>query len=225
MIELDGFRLDTGPTVFTMPEFLADTFRVLYRQMSDYVQIDPVDPMYRAVFADGSELRVRHGREAMTDEIRRFADAREAGAFNEFCEWLTELYELEMPRFIEANFDSPLDLVKPWRALLDLVRHGAFGALDAKVASFFDDERLQRVFSFQAMYAGLAPREALALYSVITYMDTVAGRVRTARWDACRGLGLGRRRDRRRCIDAIRHRGHAHPAQRRRGGDRCRARR
>ena len=175
VIELDGFRLDTGPTVFTMPEFLADTFRVLYRQMSDYVQIDPVDPMYRAVFADGSELRVRHGREAMTDEIRRFADAREAGAFNEFCEWLTELYELEMPRFIEANFDSPLDLVKPWRAVLDLVRHGAFGALDAKVASFFDDERLRRVFSFQAMYAGLAPREALALYSVITYMDTVAG--------------------------------------------------
>jgi phytoene desaturase len=175
VIEQAGFRLDTGPTVFTMPDLLADTFRAVDRQMSDYVTIDRVDPMYRAVFSDGSELNVRHGREAMTAEIREFANAREAGAFNEFSEWLTELYELEMPRFIDTNYDSPIDLVKSWRAILDLARHGGFGALDSKVASFFEDERLKRVFSFQAMYAGLAPHEALAIYSVVTYMDTVAG--------------------------------------------------
>ena len=37
------------------------------------------------------------------------------------------------------------------------------------------DERLRRLFTFQAMYAGLAPQQALAIYSVITYMDCVAG--------------------------------------------------
>jgi phytoene desaturase len=31
------------------------------------------------------------------------------------------------------------------------------------------------MFSFQAMYAGLAPADALALYAVITYMDCVGG--------------------------------------------------
>ena len=44
-----------------------------------------------------------------------------------------------------------------------------------KVASFFDDERLQRVFTFQSLYAGVAPYEALALYAVITYMDSIEG--------------------------------------------------
>ncbi len=52
---------------------------------------------------------------------------------------------------------------------------GGFRKLDAKVGSFFADERLRRLFSFQAMYAGLAPAQALAIYSVITYMDSVAG--------------------------------------------------
>ena len=52
---------------------------------------------------------------------------------------------------------------------------GGFRKLDAKVGSFFSDDRLKRLFSFQAMYAGLAPAQALAIYSVITYMDTVAG--------------------------------------------------
>jgi phytoene desaturase len=65
--------------------------------------------------------------------------------------------------------------MKPWRAGLELVRLGAFGRLGRKVASFFHDQRLQRIFSFQSMYAGLAPYEALSLYAVITYMDSVEG--------------------------------------------------
>ena len=175
MIVEDGFRLDNGPAVLTMPNLLADAFAAAGKEMADYVTIDPVDPMYRAVFADGSVLHVRHGAEAMTEEIREFAGPREAGAFNEFCEWLGELYAVEMPHFIDANFDSVMDLVKPWRAGIELLKLGGFGKLGGKVASFFDDERLQRIFSFQSMYAGLAPQDALALYAVITYMDSVEG--------------------------------------------------
>ena len=170
-----GFVLDTGPTVLTMPHLVEATFAAAGRDMEQYLSIEPVDPMYRAVYADGSVLRVRAGRDAMREEIRRFANAREAGAFGEFCDWVTELYQLEMPRFIDTNYDSVLDLLRPWRAGLELVRHGAFGRLDEKVASFFDDDRLRRIFSFQSLYAGLAPHDALALYSVITYMDMVAG--------------------------------------------------
>lgn len=175
VVREDGFVLDTGPTVLTMPHLVDATFAAVGRSRADYVTIAPVDPMYRAVFADGSELRVRAGRDAMRQEIREFANAREAGAFGEFCDWVTELYQLEMPKFIDTNYDSVLDLLPAWRTALELVRHGAFGRLDEKVASFFDDDRLRRVFSFQALYAGLAPHDALALYSVITYMDTIAG--------------------------------------------------
>ena len=66
--------------------------------------------------------------------------------------------------FIDTNYDSVLDLVRPWRAALRLLRLGGFRRLGPKVASFFDDERLQRIFSFQSMYAGLAPvRGAVAV--------------------------------------------------------------
>jgi phytoene desaturase len=175
MIVEAGFRLDNGPTVLTMPDLLAEAFAAVGADMADFVTVKPVDPMYRACYADGSTLHVRHGREAMTEEIRSFANDREAEAFGRFCDWLEELYRVEMAHFIDANFDSVLDLVKPWRAGLRLVRLGGFGRLGSKVASFFDDERLRRIFSFQSMYAGLAPYEALALYAVITYMDSVQG--------------------------------------------------
>ena len=175
MIVSEGFRLDNGPTVLTMPNLLEDAFNACGTDMADHLTIHPVDPMYRAVFADGSTLFVRHGREAMTQEIREFSDAKNAEAFGRFCDWLEKLYRAEMNSFIDANFNTPLDLIKPWKSGLELVKLGGFGKLDKKVASFFDDERLQRIFSFQSMYAGLAPYEALALYAVITYMDSVQG--------------------------------------------------
>src|SRR5262245_46576534 len=68
--ERGGFRFDTGPTVLTMTGILGDTFAAAGADMADHLSLAPVDPMYRACFADGSTIHVRHGREAMTAEIR-----------------------------------------------------------------------------------------------------------------------------------------------------------
>jgi phytoene desaturase len=52
---------------------------------------------------------------------------------------------------------------------------GAFGRLSTLVDRHLRDPRTRRVLSFQAMYAGRSPYDALALYAVISYMDCVAG--------------------------------------------------
>jgi phytoene desaturase len=174
-LDLGGFQFDTGPTVLTMPSLLEEAFNAAGADLEDFVKLSPVDPMYRACFTDGSELRVRHGRDAMADEIRNVCGAHEAASFERFCSWLAELYELEVGSFIDRNYDSPLDLARPLGPALRLLRLGGLRNLAKKVNSYFADERLRKLLSFQAMYAGLAPYEALALYCVITYMDTVGG--------------------------------------------------
>src|SRR3954451_6075355 len=174
-LSLGDYRFDTGPTVITMPDLVERCFTVLGRDMGDYLHMRPVDPMYRACFADGSELRVRHGVDAMAEEIRRECGPADADGFVRFAKRLTELYRLEMTNFIARKYDSGLDLLRPLRPALELVRLGAFGRLDPWVRRYFRDERLVRLFSFQSLYAGLAPYEALALYAVITYMDAVNG--------------------------------------------------
>jgi phytoene desaturase len=170
-----GYRLDNGPTVLTMPELLEQAFQAAGAEMADFVTIKPVDPMYRAVYEDGSELRVWHGRERMTQEIAEVCGGHDAEAFGRFCDWLHRLYHAEMPHYIDANFDSVLDLARPVRAAAEILRLGGLRKLSSVVRRHFDDERLQRIFSFQSMYAGLAPYEALAIYAVITYMDSVRG--------------------------------------------------
>lgn len=171
--ELGGYRVDTGPTVLTMPELVDEALAAVGDSLADRLDLLPLHPAYRARFADGSSLDVHTDAEAMEQAVRRFAGPAEADGYRRLRRWLTEVYRAEMRRFIDANFDSPLDLVSP--ELARLAALGGFGRLGPAIGRFLRDERLRRVFSFQALYAGLDPRRALALYAVISYMDTVNG--------------------------------------------------
>ncbi|GGU97202.1 phytoene dehydrogenase [Streptomyces litmocidini] len=172
-LHLGGYRVDTGPTVLTMPDVLDEAFHAVGESLRDHVDLVPLHPAYRALFADGSRLDVHTDAEAMEAGIAAFAGAREALGYRRLRRWLEELYAVQMRRFIDANFDSPVRLLHP--DLARLAALGGFGRLDRAVGRFLSDERLRRVFSFQALYAGVAPSRALAAYAVIAYMDTVAG--------------------------------------------------
>lgn len=174
LLERDGFRFDTGPTVLTLPSLLADLFALRGEDLGDHLDLVQLDPAYRAVFHDGSVLHVRAGVDAMAEEVRAVCGAAEAGAFRRFAVHLERLYHAEYATFIDANFDSPLDLAKPV-AMARLLRLGGFSTVQRLVAGHLADWRLQRLFTFQSMYAGMSPYEALGVYAVIAYMDAIAG--------------------------------------------------
>jgi phytoene desaturase len=169
------YDIDPGPVVLTMPEYIDEAFRAAGSSIDEHLKLIQLDPMYRGHFHDGSTLDVKPGRAAMTEEIRRVCGSKEAAQFGKFCDWLKRLYDAEQPNFIDRNFDSVLDMARPITPGLKLVGLGGFRKLHNIVASYFEDERLHKMFSFQALYAGLAPKQALGAYAVITYMDSVLG--------------------------------------------------
>jgi phytoene desaturase len=172
-IEVDGFSFDTGPTVLTMPDLIDDAFAALGEDYRDWLDLIPLDPAYRAFYPDGSSLDVYADPERMAAEIESQIGPTEAAGYRRFVDYVATMYRLEIRDFIDRNLDTPLDLLSP--NLLRLIAKGGMGRLQPRVNSFLKDPRTQRLFSFQAMYAGLSPYKALALYSVISYMDSVAG--------------------------------------------------
>lgn len=172
-LDIDGYRIDTGPTVLTMPDIIDETFAAVGETTSNRLELSPVDPAYRAVFADGSALDVHSDADRMADAIADFAGSGQAAGYRRLRTWLTRLYRTEFDGFIGANFDSPLSLLTPRLAQLTAI--GGFRRWDRMVKRHISDERLQRIFTFQSLYAGVAPRDALAVYAVIAYMDTIAG--------------------------------------------------
>jgi phytoene desaturase len=172
-LSISGYEFDTGPTVLTMPELLEDLFAAVDETMTDWLDLVRLDPAYRAHFPDGSTLDVIADPPRMAAEVERVCGAREAGGYLKFVDYARNLWELQRNDFIDRNMDSPRDLITG--NLLRLLGQGGFRRLDTKISQFFADPRTRRIFSFQSMYAGLAPSNALALYAVIAYLDSIAG--------------------------------------------------
>ena len=171
--DIRGYRIDTGATVLTMPDIIEEAFHCVGASMSDHLELMSLDPAYRASFADGSVLDVHTDADAMTSAIAAFAGPDQAAGYQRLRQWLTQLYHLEIDGFIGSNFSSPLSLLTPQLARLAAI--GGFRGWEKMVSRFITDERVQRIFTFQALYAGVPPQQALAAYAVIAYMDTVAG--------------------------------------------------
>jgi phytoene desaturase len=172
-IDRGGYALDTGPSVFTAPELVADTLAAVGEKLEERLTLVPLETTYRARFGDGSMLDVHADPDAFAAEVATLCGPAEADALRRYLADLAELYRLQLGTFIDRNLDSPLDLLGP--ELWALARRGGFGRLSRHVERYFADDRLRRLFSFQALYAGVSPFRAIAAYAVIAQLDIGAG--------------------------------------------------
>ena len=173
LLQKDGYAFDTGPTVLTMPSLIEDAFNSVGEEMKDWLDLIPLRPLYRAFYHDGSQLDVYPDTKEMEAEIAKVIGPEEAIGYRNYVDFVTKLYKYEINDFIDLNIDSPFGLLTP--NLARLVAIGGFRKLSPKVSQFLKDPRTQKVYSFQAMYAGVSPQQALAIYAVIAYMDSVNG--------------------------------------------------
>ncbi|MBB2914592.1 phytoene desaturase [Streptosporangium becharense] len=171
---LGEYRFDTGPSVLTMPDVLAGVFAAAGEDMETWLPLRRLDPYYRLRFDDGSHLDMVAGEDAMIEQVRALCGAAEADRYRRFRARLGELFEAEWSSFIDRDMTRLRSLVQP-RVLARLAAMGGFRSLDRLVGSHLTDHRLVKAHTFQALYVGLAPRQALGIYAVIAHMDTVGG--------------------------------------------------
>ena len=62
-----------------MPDLIADALDPVGERLEDWLDLRPVDPLYRAHYADGSTLDVRADVDAMAAEVERVCGARRGG--------------------------------------------------------------------------------------------------------------------------------------------------
>jgi len=173
LLNKSGFSFDTGPSVLTMPDLISDALACVGEDIKDWLDLVPLKPLYRAFYDDGTQLDVHADTNQMQAEIAKTIGSQEAIGYGKYVDFVTKLYKYEMNDFIDRNIDSPLNLLTP--NLARLIALGGFRKLAPKVNQFLKDPRTQKVYSFQAMYAGVSPQQALAIYAVIAYMDSVNG--------------------------------------------------
>ena len=172
-LEKDGYRFDTGPTLFLMPEVFAETYTALGERMEDQLDLVRLDPTYRVHFHDRTTLDLTSNLQLMREQL----DAMQPGAFEAFLRFMSEgyrHYNLSLKYFVGRNFNSLLDYFS-LRNLPLLFQLKALVKHAANTQRYFRDPRLQAAFSFQNMYLGLSPYDAPATFSLLQYTELADG--------------------------------------------------
>ena len=173
IIEKDGHRFDTGPTLFLMPELYQQAFTELGERIEDHVELVRIDPTYQIHFDDDTVLRPTSDLKAMRDQL----EAIETGSFGAYLRYLNEgryHYEQAVPNVVQRPFDHWYQFFT-LKNLALMLRLKALKKHFNHITKFFGDERLKIAFTFQNMYVGVNPCEAPAIFSLMQYTELADG--------------------------------------------------
>ena len=177
--EVDGFRFDTGPSWYFMPEVVEHTFDLLGARVADHLDLVPLHPVYR-LFAEAEAGAAPAGRAAfdLTGDPRVDAatfEAREPGAgaaIAAYARAADEAYRMALDHMLYTTFQ------RPWRVLsepvlrrggtlVDLLTH----TLAERVEATVTDPVLRQALGYHAVFLGSSPYRVPALYSLMSHLD------------------------------------------------------
>jgi len=165
--EDDGFKFDGGPTVITAPECLESVFRAGGREMSDYVEMLPVDPFYRLLWEDGYSFDYNNDVDAINEQIAR-KSPRDVDGYANFVRYVEDVFEEGYVKLANVPF---LDFRSMIRVSPQLMRLQAFRTVYSMVSKFIKDPHLREVFSFHSLLVGGNPFSCSSIYTLIHALE------------------------------------------------------
>ncbi|MCS7060830.1 MAG: phytoene desaturase family protein [Anaerolineae bacterium] len=173
VLERNGFKFDMGPSLFLMPDVFRRTYADLGEQMEDHLDLVRLDPTYRVHFHDGAWIDLTGDLVRMREQL----DAIEPGSFDAYLRFLHDGYShywKSIRYFVDRNFYSLGEYLAPANLPL-LFELKALQKHYPHVSRFFKDQRLRAAFSFQNVYLGTSPYEAMATYTLLQYTELGEG--------------------------------------------------
>jgi phytoene desaturase len=177
----DGFRFDTGPSWYLMPEVFDHFFALLGTSAAEQLDLRVLDPAYRVFYEGAPGQAAPPPLDVVADTEANLAafEAVEPGAGAALRGYLgsaREAYDVALRHFLYTSFTRPLALAAPdvlrrLPRLLPLLTR----SLESFVAARFQDVRLRQVLGYPAVFLGSSPDRAPSLYHLMSALDLTGG--------------------------------------------------
>ena len=173
--DFPGFRWDTGPSWYLMPEAFDHFFRLLGTSSEEQLDLVDLTPAYRVFPEKHAPVDVPSGRA----EAVAFFESIEPGAgqaLEDYLDSASDAYDIALDRFLYTTFSSvkPLvhhDVRTRARRLAGLLT----GSLQDFVNKRFRDTRLRQILTYPAVFLSSRPETTPALYHLMSHTDLVQG--------------------------------------------------
>jgi phytoene desaturase len=167
-----GYRFDAGPSLFTMPQYVDELFRLAGKRPGDYFGYKKLDIVCKYFYEDGTRINAYANTKQFAEEVEAETGEPSASVV-QHLNISSNIYSITNHVFLER----PLHLLKTyfrWDTLKSIFRFpqiDPFRTMHKANAAHFKDDRIAQLFDRYATYNGSNPYEAPATLNVIPHLE------------------------------------------------------
>ncbi len=168
----NGFTFDMGPSWYWMPDVFERYFNCFGKKVSDYYELERLDPSYRIYWKDGqSDIPADY------NELKKLFESIEAGSGERLDAFLKEAaykYEVGINKLVYKPGQSLTEFLD-WDTIKGVFKLDVFTSIEKHVGKFFQSQKLRQLMEFPVLFLGALPKDTPALYSLMNYADIKLG--------------------------------------------------
>ena len=171
-LTLDGYRFDTGPSLFTMPHLVDELFELYGEDPKDHFDYIQKDKICNYFWEDGTRFSAYADRSVFIESALKTFDVT-AKELEKYLEKSKMKYDLTAPVFLEKSLHKSqtylsLETIKSFFLAhnLDITK-----SLHETNTKSFKDRKLVQFFDRYATYNGSSPYKTPGIMSMIPHLE------------------------------------------------------
>ncbi len=171
-IQMQGYRFDLGPSVFTMPGLVDELFEAAGEAPRAYYRYDPLSQSCQYFYEDGTLIRAFGEVEDFARELAAKTGEPQSH-IHRFLEKSRTIYELTADLFMFHSIHEPAAMLKRGnlKPLLNFRKIDAFRTMHQANSRHFNSSKLVQLFDRYATYNGSDPYRIPATFNIITHLE------------------------------------------------------
>jgi len=167
-----GFVFDMGPSWYWMPDVFERYFEQFGKKVTDYYELQRLDPSYRIYWNDG-----KMDMPASVESIKQLFETLEPGAgkrLEEFLEEAAYKYRVGMQKLVFKPGLAYSEFID-WDVIKGVFKLDVFTSMKKHVSKRFSHPKLRQILEFPVIFLGALAQDIPALYSLMNYADLIGG--------------------------------------------------
>jgi len=178
--EKDGFRFDTGPSWYLMPEVFDHWYRLMGSSVDEHLKLTKLDPGYRVYFepvgaSEAEFVDIRATREdnlAVLEELEPGSRA----SMEKYLDSARETYRIAKEYFLYTSFQDlrPLfvgEVLKRTGTLISLLTT----PIMTFAKRYTKNPKIQQILGYPAVFLGSSPYLAPSMFHLMSHLDLEDG--------------------------------------------------
>lgn len=172
-LQQEGFRFDTGPSLFTMPALLDELFLLAGKNPRLYYHHRKLEESCRYFYEDGTVIKANSSRQLFAQELKEQGIINKAYDVIRYLKKSSHLFLLTKESFLFNSLHKKRNYFT-WSFLKTILlswQLDAFRTLHKANSKAFRDSRLVRLFDRYATFNGSSPYRAPATLKIIAHLE------------------------------------------------------